>query len=88
MEVREPEIAYGLQNMQVEVLRNRLIDIISRLSDVHLLEKCERILNPRAKSKSLYRTSPFIESLVLKGGDKVPENVNSIDSLLDEKYKL
>lgn len=37
-------------------------------------------------ASSFYRTSDFIDSLVVKGEYPVPADLNGIDSLLDEKY--
>lgn len=39
-------------------------------------------------SLPIYRTSDFIDSLVVKGEIPVPEDMNGIDSLLDEKYAI
>lgn len=39
-------------------------------------------------SLPIYRTSYFIDSLVVKGEIPVPEDMNGIDSLLDEKYAI
>lgn len=39
-------------------------------------------------SLPIYRTSDFIDSLVVKGGTPVPEDMNGIDALLDEKYAI
>lgn len=36
----------------------------------------------------IYRTSDFIDSLVVKGEIPVPEDMNGIDALLDEKYAI
>ena len=36
----------------------------------------------------IYRTSDFIDSLVVKGEIPVPEDMNGIDALLDEKYTI
>ncbi|MBQ4526237.1 MAG: hypothetical protein IJA00_09275 [Bacteroidaceae bacterium] len=39
-------------------------------------------------SLPIYRTSDFIDSLVVKGEIPVPEDMNGIDALLDEKYAI
>lgn len=39
-------------------------------------------------SLPIYRTSDFIDSLVVKGETPVPEDMNGIDALLDEKYAI
>lgn len=41
-----------------------------------------------SESLPIYRTSDFIDSLVVKGGTPVPEDMNGIDALLDEKYAI
>ena len=39
-------------------------------------------------SLPIYRTSDFIDSLVVKGEIPVLEDMNGIDALLDEKYAI
>jgi len=63
------------------------IRIINKLSE-SLLDspsiKRKRASFKSAKSKEA--TSAFIHSLIIKGEQPVPDDVNDISSLLDEKY--
>lgn len=61
--------------------------IINKLSE-SLLDKnrSRSSRNPVARTKAEDNTLEFIDSLVLKGGESVPENISDINSLLDEKY--
>lgn len=61
--------------------------IINKLSE-SLLDKnrSRNSRNPVARTKAEDSTLEFIDSLVLKGGEPVPENISDINSLLDEKY--
>lgn len=85
MEVKEPYVEYGLSTAEsVTVLKTELIEAIRELTDASLLKRCLALL---AKPKKKYRTSEFIDSLVVKGGEEVPADINSIDTLIDTKYK-
>lgn len=61
--------------------------IINKLSE-SLLDKnySRNRRSPVARTKAEDSTLEFIDSLVLKGGEPVPENISDINSLLDEKY--
>ena len=63
MEVKEPEFVYGLPNSQVEELRGRLIELISHLTDVHLLEKCEELLTSKKKDATEEMSCQLTEGL-------------------------
>lgn len=61
--------------------------IINKLSESLLDKNCSRNRrSPIARTKAEDSTLEFIDSLVLKGGEPVPENISDINSLLDEKY--
>lgn len=61
--------------------------IINKLSESLLDKNTSRNKRGAVKRKNDgENTLEFINSLVIKGGVPVPENINDINSLLDEKY--
>lgn len=82
-------------NSNIRLPENYLSTLLSMSDDVkrHVIrvlsksmhEKSKKKVNAKQKQIAL-SAEAFIDSLIVKGGDPVPENVNSISSLIDEKY--